>query len=599
MAIIVLDYETGPYNPEEKIQKHAYGLEPYRKEFFIKSLAWTDGTTTSFFENKGDQAIFNGTLKNELLKFIGQEVYAHNAGFDIMCSLSVADKELVQGIKWRDSALLCKWVENSQENEFNEYSLAACVSRWCPEEVEFLSMKASAVDSDEYWAHRAKEDVRVTYKLVQALLARLPLNQYKGFVIEQATLVPFAEATMQGVLLDVDAIEMMQLEYNAAIAKRCRLAGIQESMISSPDQLGKFLFGTLGLQPLSTTKTGRPSTAAGDIKRLILQHAEEHPVLKDIQAIKQLITVRNKYAKAFGECIKYGGNKLRPRIKLFNSYTGRATYSSKLVKKFPVAIALHQLPRKFKDIKRVMIAPPGYRILYADFASVEVRIIAEKSRDTTMVDAINAGKDLHAIMAEGVFGTPYATIVAEKDTNEAIKTQRDGGKMINLSSQYRIGAKTFVTKAFEQYDKVLTEREAQHYLSSYKKTFPGIPAYWKSAVQFAHAKGYAESFSKRRYYISNLDWSGEQSAINMPIQGSSADLMEYAVAAIARQFPELIFQITVHDSLAWLIPDSLDPLLVKDYANSSDYKTVYGIDFAVDFTMDFAIGSNFADLKSL
>lgn len=598
---IVLDFETGPYNPALKVQPHAYGLEPYRDEFYIKCLAWTDGTISNFFSAKTPD--FEGIIQDFLELVQGEEVYAHNAGFEIMCCLSRTAvpniKELVRGVKWRDSALLCKWVENSQENENNSYALKDCVARWCPDETEFLEMKESASDTDTYWEHRVKEDVRITHKLVSDLLARLPHNQIRGFIIEQACLVPFAEATMQGISLDVDAIELMELEYNAAIAKRCRLSGLTESMLSSPTQLGDFLFDKLKLKPLSYTATGKPSTRAGDIKRLVLAHASQYSVLRDIQAIKQLITVRNKYAKAFSECVKYSGDKLRPRIRLFNSYTGRATYSSKLAKKFPVAIALHQLPRKFKDVKRVMIAPPGYRILYADFASIEVRIIAEKSRDATMVEAINAGKDLHAIMAEGVFGTPYATIVAEKDTNELIKMQRDGGKMINLSSQYRIGSKTFVEKAFEQYDKVLSLREAQHYLSSYKKTFPGIPAYWSSATKFAHAKGYAESFSCRRYYINNLDWSGEQSAINMPIQGSSADLMEYAVAAIARKFPELIFQITVHDSLSWLIPDSMDPNIVKDYANSIDYKSVYGIDFAVDFIMDFAIGPNFADLKPL
>jgi DNA polymerase I-like protein with 3'-5' exonuclease and polymerase domains len=597
MPFIVIDFETGPYNPELKTQTHAYGLEPYREEFFLKSLAWTDGQISNYI----DQAtpMFHDCIKDLLEVLQGKEVYAHNAGFDIMCCLSIADKELVRGVKWRDSALLCKWVENGQETEYNEYSLAACVSRWCPEEIDFLNMKDNAVNSDAYWANRAKEDVRVTYKLVQGLLARLPVVQYRGYAIEQATLVPFAEATMQGILLDVDTIEVMQLEYNAEISKRCRLAGIKETMIASPDQLGRYLFEFLGLTPISYTKSGKPSTAAGDIKRLILQYAENVPVLKEIQAIKQLMTVRNKYAKAFVECVNYGGGKLRPRIKLFNSYTGRATYSSKLAKKFPVAIALHQLPRKFKAVKRVMIAPPGYRILYADFASVEVRIIAEKSRDQTMVEAINTGKDLHAIMAEGIFGTPYDTIVAGKDTDELIKTQRDGGKMLNLSSQYRIGAKTFVDKAFEQYDKILTLREAQHYLASYKRTFSGVPQYWKSAIQFAHAKRHAESFSQRRFYIDNLDWNGEQSAINMPIQGSSADLMEFAVAAIAAKFPSLIFQVTVHDSLTWLIPDSLDPILVKDYANSLNYKLVYGIDFAVNFPMDFAIGPNFADLTSL
>jgi DNA polymerase I-like protein with 3'-5' exonuclease and polymerase domains len=595
-----MDFETSPYDPTLKVQPHAYALEPYREEFFIKYLGVckNDGSEYQFFSHAMPD--FNGILCDLLELLAGQEVYAHNAGFEIMCCLSAKHpdiKQLVRNIRWRDSALLCKWIENSQDNEHNSYSLAACVERWLPDEVDFLSMKDSASNLDSYWKLRVKEDVRVTARLVTALLSKLPPEMTKGFIIEQNTLVPFAEATMQGILLDVDAIELMELEYNAKISRLCREIGVTESLVSSPAQLANLLFDQLGLTPKSYTPSGKASTRAGDLKYLILEHEVEFPILRQVQTIKQLITVRNKYASAFVECINYGGNKLRPRIKLFNSYTGRATYNSKLSKKFPVAIALHQLPRKFKDIKRVMIAPEGYRILYADFASQEIRVMAEKSRDATMVQALNENKDLHAIMAEGVFGTPYDVVVAEKDTNDDIKNQRDGGKMINLSSQYRIGHKTFVVKAFEQYDKIITEREAKHYLSSYKSTFNGIPLYWASAIKFAHANGYAESFSKRRFVITDLNWQGESSAINMPIQGSGADLTELVVALVAKKFPDLIFQVTVHDSLTWLIPDAMDPNDVRNYVNSIPYGDYYGIDFAVTFPMDFAIGLNFADLK--
>lgn len=595
-SFYVMDYETSPYDPTLKVQPHAYALEPYRPEFKIKYLGVckNDGSEYQFHTASMD-------LPAILKPLEGQEVYAHNAGFEIMCCLSTKHrdiKKLVRNIRWRDSALLCKWVENSQDNEYNLYSLAECVERWLPDEVDFLSMKDSASNFDSYWKLRVKEDVRVTARLVTKLLAKLPPEMLKGFIIEQNTLVPFAEATMQGILLDVDAIELMELEYNAKISRLCREAGVTESLVSSPAQLANLLFDQLGLKPKSYTATGKASTRAGDVKYLILEHEAEFPILKQIQVIKQLITVRNKYAAAFMECIRYGGNKLRPSIKLFNSYTGRATYSSKLVKKFPVAIALHQLPRKFKDIKRVMIAPKGYRILYADFASQEIRVMAEKSRDAIMVQALNENKDLHAIMAEGVFGTPYDVIINNKHDPE-IKNVRDSGKMVNLSSQYRIGHKTFVVKAFEQYDKIITEREAKHYLASYKSTFKGIPLYWNSAIKFAHANGYAESFSKRRFVISDLNWQGESSAINMPIQGSGADLTELVVALVAKKFPDLIFQVSVHDSLTWLIPDAMDPLIVKNFVNSIPYSDYYGIDFIVDFPMDFAIGQNFADLEDL
>lgn len=592
MTIYAIDIETAPYNPELKVQPHAYALEPYRPEFSI--------TYFCVVSSDGYQKVVSSTeaILAEVDKLAGCEVYGHNIGFDLSCLMSIATKEQVRALRPRDTALLARWIENSQLLEHVSYSLKECVSRWLPEETAFIEMKESATNSSIYWRDRVLEDTRVTLALAEKLLTKLPPEMTKGFIIEQNTLVPFAEGTMQGILLDVDAIELMELEYNAKISRLCREAGVTESLVSSPTQLANLLFNQLGLTPKSYTPKGLPSTRAGDLKYLILEHEAEFPILKQIQTIKQLITVRNKYAAAFMECVRYGGDKLRPRIKLFNSYTGRATYSSKLSKKFPVAISLHQLPRKFKDIKRVMIAPKGYRILYADFASQEIRVMAEKSRDATMVQALNDNKDLHAIMAEGVFGTPYDVIINNKHDPE-IKNVRDSGKMVNLSSQYRIGHKTFAAKAFEQYDKIITEREAKHYLASYKSTFKGIPLYWNSAIKFAHANGYAESFSKRRFVISDLNWQGESSAINMPIQGSGADLTELVVALVAKKFPDLIFQVTVHDSLTWLIPDAMDPLIVKNFVNSIPYSDYYGIDFIVDFPMDFAIGQNFADLEDL
>jgi DNA polymerase-1 len=598
MTIYVIDFETGPYDPTLKSRPHAFALEPYRNEFHT---TWFCVVGSNGYHKVISHKSSN--YKNDLLAelaFLNDKVvFAHNAGFDISCCLSVCNKDLLTPIKWRDSALLAKWVENAQDTEHQSYSLRDCVERHLPDELAFISMKDEATTNPAYWAVRVLEDCRVTLKLVEVLLAKLPVEQYNGFIIEQACLLPLAEATMQGILLDENAIDLLSLQYQVKINTLCKELGVLETTISSPAKLGQLLFDQWGYEPISKTATGKASTRAGDIKMLIFKNQEDRRLAK-LAAIKSLITVRNKYLTSFQECIKYLGEPvLRPRIKFFNSYTGRATYSSKLTKKFPVAIAFHQLPRKFKEIKKAMIAPPGYRILYGDFASQEIRLIAEYSQDPVMLDALSQNKDLHAIMAEGVFGTPYDEIVAKKDTDEAIKNIRDGGKMINLSSQYRIGSNTFVVKAFEQYDKVITKREADHYLGSYKKTFKGIPEYWKSAIKFAHANGFASTLSGRRYGISKMDWSGESSAINTPIQGSGADLLELVIALVGKQFPQLIFQLTVHDSVSWLIPDGMNPEEVTSYVNNIDYSKYYGRSFSVNFPLDFAIGPNFADLKPL
>jgi len=142
-------------------------------------------------------------------------------------------------------------------------------------------------------------------------------------------------------------------------------------------------------------------------------------------------------------------------------------------------------------------------------------------------------------------------------------------------------------------------REANHYLNSYKKVYPGIPRYWNKAIARSQESGYAESLSGRRYGITSSDWVGQSSSINMPIQGSGADLAEIAISSVHKAFPDVIFQIQVHDSMTWIIPESMDPLELQHFLNNKDYAHYFGRSMCLTFPLDCAVGVNLGEMSPL
>ena len=597
-----IDTETGPY-PMPPGEQGAWALEPYRSEFYMK-LACIAGPGDSVMVLDMSHKDNYVHLQDELIVLAGKEVYCHNAIFDISVLINQYGilNDFLANIRWRDTSILAKWINNSQKDEDFRYSLRNCVEKWLedhPSAKEFLDMKDNVQDDYAYWLHRVKEDTKLTLALARRLEALLPGEQMKGYITECACLYPLAKGYMQGIEVDSEVVDDMKIIYQARINKGLRELGVQESVIRSPKQLAKLLFETWGLKPHEMTATGAPSTSGPNLKHILLESGDER--LQKLLDVKSAITVMNKYINGFKAATKYlNKDKIHPIPRLFNSYTGRMTYTSKLFKKHQVAIALHQLPRKDKMVKRALVAPDGYQFFYSDFAAQELRLMGQFSGDEVIIDTFNDDKDLHSIMTETIYGVPYLDIV-EGSNNDVpdIVDKRNCGKLTNLSSMYRIGPKALKDKFFEQYDKLITLREATHYLNSYKKTFKKIPKYWEDACLRAQKHKYAESLSRRRFGINKMDWKGESSAINMPIQGSGIDLAEYQIAKVSREFPDMIFQIQVHDSLTWLIPEDMDPIDIKCYINDLDYSEHFGVNLKLKFPMDCAVGKNLATMRAI
>jgi len=593
----VIDIETQPYNPSLKVQPNAYALEPYRDEFYVSMVGIHGNNHSVVYEHGSDTFVEDVT--SVLKELDGQVVFCHNALFDISGLIRLVGWGIVKRIKWKDSILLSKWVSNSQLTKSDSHTLAACVERHLPGNTDFLEMKDNQEDDKKYWLDRALSDCKVTFELVNKLFDILPKEQREGFNMECRTLKHLARGYMQGISIDTETVEDARVMYSAGISAGLRGLNTEMSIVRSPAKLGNLIFEEWGLPHYSETASGKKCTAAGDLKHIA--ESTRDPRIASLLEVKSKMTVMSKYINGFSKTVEYvGDNTMHPVPRLFNSYTGRMSYTSKMKKKFQVGIALHQLPRKHKDIKKAMVAPKGYKFFYCDFAAQELRLMAHFSGDKVMIDAFNNGRDLHATMTETITGAPYDAIVqGVLEGDPSIIDDRNNGKLTNLSSMYRIGAKSLKAKFFEQYDKVISIQEARYFIESYKRTFIGIPRYWDEAIGTAARKGYAETVSGRRYYINKMDWEGESSAINMPIQGSGMDIAEVVITEVCEAYPDNIFQLAVHDSLTWLIPEDADHEELARFVNSVDFDKAFGKTFSLRFPLDCAVGINLADMENI
>jgi len=519
--------------------------------------------------------------------------------------------ETCRHIDWRDTAILNKWVINGDVASAKRlsYSLKECVRRARlddPDIEDFLEMKSMDVmagEDEEYWLRRGMLDARLTYKLAVKLESHLQSN-HRGYIATCKCIFPLAVGYLHGIYVDIPRLK----EYrDKCITKQTTILNalqIDGSVITSTKQLGNLLFNEWGLSPVKYTPGGAPSTDAESLLRL--QQTSKDSRFALLMEYKTIATTLSKYVNGIARSTKYiGSNKLHGSPRLLSTITGRMTYSSMLMKKeaFQTSIALHQLPRKNKAIKECMVAPEGYKVLYMDASAQESRVMAIVAKEDTMIDAFNHNLDLHSLLTEEIFSTPYDEIVAaNKIGHGKIYEQRQAGKLTGLSSFYRIGAKALAGKFFSTYGYDISIGVAQSYLRSFKARYPGIVRYWNAAINSAMDTCYAEAFGGFRYRIKDFAWAGESSAINHPIQGGGSMLTYTAIAIISKEYPQLILVAQVHDSLAYYIPEENCEEVAKSvlkYASEFDYGEILWFNQTVKILWDGGLGDNFSNIINI
>lgn len=637
MDINSLDIETEATDP--RMTQFA-GLQPWRLrqgKARITSIALCrPGDKVDQIENHG-QASWKHEVRDLLDSAGGQVVYAHNALFDVAFQIAELQPQrmgpvpdVIKRIKWRDTGLLTKWCINGQRPETMRfsYALANLVRTFLPNHpmtpffVQMKTQQVSPGDNPEYWKMRGEMDAILTRALAIFLQSKLPPEQRHGFLTEQDCIVPVANSWITGIRVDQAQLAKNEKHFLQVRADAAKALGVDVDLFTSTKRLPHLLYNQWGLPVISRTPSGNPSCDSDTIKWLeyqMLQDGNEEMAkkLKLIMEAKSAATLHSKYVKSMREALEHTGDGyLYPAPRIFGTYTGRFTYSSTTNgrdfeedkgKKFKTSIAAHQIPRKDKMIRSSLCAPEGYVIYEADASGQESRLMALRSNDEMMIQIFKQDLNFHSMTGASIIGMDYTDFQraykAEGDDGGYHTEQRQLGKLTNLSCNYRIGGKALANKAYLEYDTFLTIDTGNFLVKTFNRTYKGVPQYWEDVVWESKNKGYTETFSGRRYKLTDWGthrWITESSAINVPIQGAGADMKEIAIKETFEKVPEAIFLLDLHDANFFYVKqEDAERLHVEldNCLNGIDYSKYWGFVPAIPLPYESKRGKTFAEVK--
>ena len=351
-----------------------------------------------------------------------------------------------------------------------------------------------------------------------------------------------AEMELAGCRVDKGALvsfgEMLSEKAGALEQDIYNMAG-EEFNINSPKQLGEILFGKLGLPHGKKTKTGW-STNADVLEKL----RYEAPIVGAVLEYRQYTKLKSTYAEGLLKAMDPDG-RIRTRFQMTVTDTGRLSSREPNLQNIPTRTDLGS------EIRKMFIPAEGCVLVDADYSQIELRLLAHISGDTAMQAAFTSGADIHTATAAQVFHVDPADVTHE---------MRRRAKAVNFGIVYGISAFSL------SQDIGVTVAEAKAYMEAYFATFPGVRKYMDDVVAQAKERGYVETLFHRRRDLPEIKSSnfnmrsfGERVALNMPIQGTAADIMKLAMVAVETrlkaELPEAKLVLQVHDELIVECPE--------------------------------------------
>ena len=367
-----------------------------------------------------------------------------------------------------------------------------------------------------------------------------------------------------GVALDTGALAKMSVELGESqqeiASSMYELVG-HEFNINSSQQLGEVLFGEMRLPTTKRTKTGYSTDAAsldGLKEYLDSGQAENvdpraYQMLGSILDYRQLSKLKSTYVDALPSLVNPETGRIHTRYNQTGSATGRISSSDPNVQNIPVRTELG------RQVRSAFVAEgaPDWTLLAADYSQIELRILADLSGDPALLDAFRNGEDIHASTAAAVYGVGLDDVNAE---------MRRVAKIMNFGVIY--GLSPFGIRQQTGF----SAEEGRQFIDTYFGRYPGIRGYIDGTIAEVKQRHYVETKLGRRRYIyevrsgnRNVRAAGERMAINMPIQGTAADIIKIAMVAIQNRLDELRMRtrmiLQVHDELIFETPnDELEQL---------------------------------------
>jgi len=385
-----------------------------------------------------------------------------------------------------------------------------------------------------------------------------------------------------GVRIDGPALAAQSQKVEQELSRRTALifemAG-GEFNINSPKQLAEILFDKMQLPVLKRTGASRaPSTAVEVLEELALAHDLPRQILE----WRALMKLKGTYIDALPQLVNPDTGRVHTCLNQAGAATGRLSSSDPNLQNIPIKTPLG------REIRRAFIAEPGHVLISADYSQIEFRVLAHLSDEPVLVDAFHEGADFHERTALKIFGADSA-----RDPHEL----RSIAKMVNYALLY--GKSAFTLSK----DIGVTQQAAQEFIDAYFASFPRVRAFIDRTLEEARATSVVKTMYGRRRLVPELNsrngqirMAAERVAVNLPIQGTAADIMKRAmidVHAALAPYPEARMILTVHDELLFEVQTER----AEEFSEIVRDKMQGAATLKVPLTVDVGVGGNWKDAK--
>ncbi|MEO7917552.1 MAG: DNA polymerase I, partial [Dokdonella sp.] len=437
----------------------------------------------------------------------------------------------------------------------------------------------SQVDLDTATRYAA-EDSDITLRLHSTLWPKLQetpslLNVYTAIEIP---LVPvLARMEQRGVLIDASQLRVQSGQLGKRMVELTEqahaLAGHPFSL-DSPKQLQAILFDELKLPAKMKTPKGQPSTNEEALDAI----ADLHELPRVILDYRGMAKLRSTYTDKLAGIVNPRTGRVHTSYHQAVAATGRLSSSDPNLQNIPIRT------EEGRRIRQAFVAPPGWKVVAADYSQIELRIMAHLSGDAGLLSAFHGNQDVHRATAAEVFGVPLADV----DNG-----QRRAAKAINFGLMYGMGPFGLARQLN------VSRGEAQDYIARYFQRYPGVRDFMDRIREQAHRDGYVETLFGRRLYLDYISSrnqaqraGAERAAINAPMQGTAADIIKRAMLSVDNWLhgreDQARMLLQVHDELVFEVRADI----VTDIVAGIRERMIQAATLDVPLVVDIGVGDN-------
>ena len=421
----------------------------------------------------------------------------------------------------------------------------------------------------------AAADADITWRLREIFEPQLDRQELRGLMddTELALLPVLVRMQRHGIRMDSGVLHEMSADMFKQMGEI--ETGIYDSVghqvnLNSPAQLSDLLFKELGLPRTKRTKTGHYSTDANSLESL----KGIHPVVDQILEYRQVAKLKSTYVDALPEMVNPQTGRVHTSYNQTGSATGRISSSDPNLQNIPIRTEVG------RQVRRAFVADgaPDWQLFSADYSQIELRVLAHMSQDPGLLEAFKRGEDIHSATASLMFEVPL---------NEVDSDMRRIAKVLNFGVIYGLSPHGISQQTG------FSREQGKEFIDTYFAKYPGISEYLEKVKAQARADQYVETLMGRRRYLpevnsSNFNTRGaaERMAINMPIQGTAADIMKLAMVRVQHRLDaegmrtKMLLQ--VHDELVFETPqeemDALKELLFDEMPAAMDLDVTLKVD---------------------